>query len=131
MGNFNLRLSDKLGLKYGRELALLSFYIYYDIIPLRRQPGTSSPCKSGMPCWPQPHDQGKCPPMADGWLWPARLRGNYPKPALEALDAHIQGREIRYVFEGRNHCHISTSQIHRLLDEAAEMANLQEMRSGR
>lgn len=54
-----------------------------------------------------------------------------PKPALEALDAHLQGREGGYVFEGRNHGHISTRQIQRLLDEAAERANLQEMRSGK
>ena len=54
-----------------------------------------------------------------------------PKPALEALDDHLHGRESGYVFEGRDHGHISTRQIQRLLDETAEKANLQETRPGR
>jgi integrase/recombinase XerD len=54
-----------------------------------------------------------------------------PKPALEALDEHLHGSESGYVFEGRDHGHISTRQIQRLLDEAAEKANLQETRPGR
>jgi integrase len=54
-----------------------------------------------------------------------------PKPVLEALDAHLQGRKSGYVFEGRDRGHISTRQIQRLLDEAAEGAGLQETRPGR
>jgi site-specific recombinase XerD len=51
-----------------------------------------------------------------------------PKPALEALDVYLQGRESGYAFEGRDQGHISTRQIQRLLDEAAERAELQETR---
>jgi integrase/recombinase XerD len=54
-----------------------------------------------------------------------------PKPVLEALDSHLQGRASGYVFAGRDHGHISTRQIQRLLDEAAERAGLQEMRPGK
>jgi site-specific recombinase XerD len=36
-----------------------------------------------------------------------------------------------YVFEAKDHCHISTRQIQRLLDEAAEKAGLQETRKGK
>jgi integrase len=45
-----------------------------------------------------------------------------PKPvldALDALDAHLQGRNGGYIFEGRDLGHISTRQIQGLLDEAA------------
>lgn len=54
-----------------------------------------------------------------------------PKPVLEALESHIQGRSEGYVFEGRDQGHISTRQIQRLLDEAAEKAGLQETRPGK
>jgi integrase/recombinase XerD len=54
-----------------------------------------------------------------------------PKPVLEALEAHLQGRAGGYVFEGRDQGHISTRQIQRLLSEAAEKAGLQETRLGR
>lgn len=42
-----------------------------------------------------------------------------PKPVLDALDAHLQGRNGGYIFGGRDLGHISTRQIQRLLDEAA------------
>jgi integrase len=54
-----------------------------------------------------------------------------PKPVLEALEAHLNGRDGGYVFEGRDQGHISTRQIQRLLDEAAERAGLQETRMGK
>jgi integrase len=54
-----------------------------------------------------------------------------PKPVLEALEAYLNGRDSGYVFEGRNHGHISPRQIQRLLDEAAEKAGLQEIRPGK
>ena len=54
-----------------------------------------------------------------------------PTPVLEALEAHLQGRTGGYVFEGRDQGHISTRQIQRLLDEAAESAGLQETRVGK
>lgn len=54
-----------------------------------------------------------------------------PKPVLEALDAHLQGRDGGYIFEGRDQGHVSTRQIQRLLDEAAEKAGLQETRKGK
>jgi integrase len=54
-----------------------------------------------------------------------------PKPVLEALDVYLQGRSVGYIFEGRDQGHISTRQIQRLLDEAAEKARLQEMRPGK
>lgn len=54
-----------------------------------------------------------------------------PKPVLEALDIHIQGRSEGYIFEGRDKGHISTRQIQRLLDEAADRAGLQETRPGK
>lgn len=53
-----------------------------------------------------------------------------PKPVLEALEAHLQGRDSGYIFEGRDQGHISTRQIQRLLDKAAEKAGLQETRAG-
>jgi len=54
-----------------------------------------------------------------------------PTPVLEALKAHLQGRTGGYVFEGRDQGHISTRQIQRLLDEAAESTGLQETRVGK
>jgi integrase/recombinase XerD len=54
-----------------------------------------------------------------------------PKPVMEALAAHLLGRHSGYIFEGRNQGHISTRQIQRLLDEAAEKAGLQETREGK
>lgn len=54
-----------------------------------------------------------------------------PKPVLEALDTHLQGRTAGYVFEGRDQGHISTRQVQRLLDEAAETAGLQETTLGK
>ena len=53
-----------------------------------------------------------------------------PRPALEALQSHLNGREDGYVFEGRDSGHISTRQIQRLLDTVAEKAGLQETRVG-
>jgi integrase/recombinase XerD len=54
-----------------------------------------------------------------------------PKPVQDALDAYLQGRDRGYIFEGRDQGHISTRQIQRLLDEAAEKAGLQETRPGK
>jgi integrase/recombinase XerD len=54
-----------------------------------------------------------------------------PKPVLDALDTHLHGRNGGYIFEGRDQGHISTRQIQRLLDDAAEKAGLQETRLGR
>jgi integrase len=51
-----------------------------------------------------------------------------PKPVLDALEVHLQGRTGGYVFEGRDQGHISTRQIQRLLDEAAERAGIQQIR---
>lgn len=74
---------------------------------------------------------------ADGYLHVVNGKGGkqrtaiVPKPVLEALEAHIQGRSEGYVFEGRAHGHISTRQIQRLLDEVAEKAGLQETRPGK
>src|SRR5512136_2534801 len=45
-----------------------------------------------------------------------------PKPVLEALEAHLNGRDVGYVFQGRNMGHISTRQIQRLLDGVADKA---------
>ena len=53
-----------------------------------------------------------------------------PKPVLEALKTHLNGRDVGYVFEGRDMGHISTRQIQRLLDTVAEKAGLQETRQG-
>jgi integrase len=53
-----------------------------------------------------------------------------PKPVLDALNAHLQGRDNGYIFEGRDQGHIFTRQIQRLLDEAAEKAGLQQTRQG-
>jgi len=55
----------------------------------------------------------------------------FPKPVIDALDAHLQGKDSGYIFEGRDQGHISTRQIQRLLDEAAEKAGLQEIRMGK
>ena len=54
-----------------------------------------------------------------------------PKPVLEAIEGHLNGRDEGYVFEGRDMGHISTRQIQRLLNEAAEKAGLQETRAGK
>ena len=54
-----------------------------------------------------------------------------PKPVMEALNVYLRGRGGGYVFEGRDEGHISTRQIQRLLDEAAEKARLQEIRQGK
>lgn len=54
-----------------------------------------------------------------------------PKPVLDALDAYLQDQASGYVFKGRDQGHISTRQIQRLLDEAAEKAGLQETRLGK
>jgi integrase/recombinase XerD len=54
-----------------------------------------------------------------------------PKPVLEALQNHLNGQDVGYVFQGRDSGHISTRQIQRLLDEAAEKAGLQETRMGK
>jgi integrase/recombinase XerD len=54
-----------------------------------------------------------------------------PNPVMEALEAHRQGRNSGYIFEGRDQGHISTRQIQRLLDEAAENAGLQGTRPGK
>ena len=54
-----------------------------------------------------------------------------PRPVLEALEAHLNGRNDGYVFLGRDSGHISTRQVQRLLDYAAEKAGLQEMRKGK
>jgi len=53
-----------------------------------------------------------------------------PRSVLDALEAHLRGRAGGYVFEGRDQGHISTRQIQRLLDRAAEEAGLQETRPG-
>jgi integrase len=49
------------------------------------------------------------------------------KPILDTLEAHLNGLDVGYVFEGRDHGHISTWQIQRLLDSVAERAGLQLM----
>jgi len=54
-----------------------------------------------------------------------------PKPVMEALGAYLQGQDGGYIFKGRDQSHISTRQIQRLLDEAAEKAGLQETRPGK
>jgi integrase len=72
-----------------------------------------------------------------GYLHVVNGKGNkqrtsiLPKPVLEALEAHLRGRDVGYTFEGRDQGRISTRQIERLLDEAAEKAGLQETRSGK
>jgi integrase/recombinase XerD len=55
----------------------------------------------------------------------------HPKPVLEALEAHLKRRDGGYIFEGRDQGHISTRQIQRLLNKAAEKAGLQETRPGK
>jgi integrase/recombinase XerD len=54
-----------------------------------------------------------------------------PKPVMKALEVHLHDRDSGYLFEGRDRGHISTRQIQRLLDEAAEKAGLQEARPGK
>jgi integrase len=54
-----------------------------------------------------------------------------PKPVLEALQNHLNGQDVGYVFQGRDSGHISTRQIQRLLDNVAEKAGLQETRKGK
>jgi integrase/recombinase XerD len=54
-----------------------------------------------------------------------------PKAVQDALDIYLEGRDSGYIFEGRDQGHISTRQIQRLLDEAAENAGLQETRPGK
>jgi integrase/recombinase XerD len=51
-----------------------------------------------------------------------------PKPVM---DAHLHDLNSGYIFDGRDRGHISTRQIQRLLDYAAENAGLQEMRPGK
>lgn len=51
-----------------------------------------------------------------------------PKPTLEALLAHLHGRETGFVFPGRQGGHISTRQVERILDEIATRAGLQDER---
>ena len=51
-----------------------------------------------------------------------------PKPTLEALQVHLNGREAGFVFLGRQDGHISTRQVQRLLDEIATRAGLQDGR---
>lgn len=52
--------------------------------------------------------------------WAMHPEDFLPMPVLEALEAHLNGRDDGYVFQGRDSGHISTRQIQRLLDEAAE-----------
>jgi integrase/recombinase XerD len=72
-----------------------------------------------------------------GYLHVVKGKGNkqrtsiLPRPVLEALYAHLHGRNVGYIFEGRDQGFISTRQIQRLLDEAAEKAGLQETRPGK
>jgi len=47
-----------------------------------------------------------------------------PKPVLEALQNHLNGQDVGYVFQGRDSGHISTRQIQRILDKVAERAEL-------
>ena len=54
-----------------------------------------------------------------------------PMPVLNALEAYLNGRDVGYVFQGRDMGHISTRQIQRLLDDVAERAGLQEVRPGK
>ena len=74
---------------------------------------------------------------AGGYLHVVNSKGGkqrtsiFPKPVLDALQAHLQGRKSGYIFDGRDQGHISTRQIQRLLDEAAEKAGLQETRPGK
>jgi parallel beta-helix repeat protein len=50
--------------------------------------------------------------------------------ASDAQEAHLNGRDVGYVFQGRDSGHISTRQIQRLLDTVAERAGLQQTRQG-
>jgi integrase len=49
-----------------------------------------------------------------------------PMPVLEAIRAHLQDRQIGYVFEGRQGGHLSTRQVQRIVDEIAQRAGLQD-----
>jgi len=51
-----------------------------------------------------------------------------PKPTLEALLAHLHGRETGFVFPGRQGGHISSRQVERILDDVATRAGLQDER---
>jgi integrase/recombinase XerD len=51
-----------------------------------------------------------------------------PKPTLEALLAHLHGRDFGFVFLGRQDGHISSRQVERILDEIATRAGLQDER---
>jgi integrase len=51
-----------------------------------------------------------------------------PKPVLEALGVYLNDWSDEYVFQSRDHGHISTRQVQRLLDVVAERAGLQETR---
>jgi len=47
-------------------------------------------------------------------------------PMIKAISAHLQGRHIGYVFEGRKDGHLSTRQVQRIIDEIAQRAGLQK-----
>lgn len=51
-----------------------------------------------------------------------------PKPTLEALRNHLNGREAGFVFLGRQDGHVSPRQVERILDEIATRAGLQDVR---
>ena len=51
-----------------------------------------------------------------------------PKPTLDALLVHLQGRDSGFVFPGRQGGHISSRQVERILDEIATKAGLQDER---
>lgn len=74
---------------------------------------------------------------ASGFIYITKGKGNKartcvcPQTALDALEAHLQGRKTGYVFEGRKNGHISTRMIQTLLDDIADAAGLQEIRSGK
>jgi hypothetical protein len=54
-----------------------------------------------------------------------------PQPALQALKTRFKGQDVGYIFEGRDHGHISTRQIQRLLDGVAEEARTPRDATGR
>lgn len=74
----------------------------------------------------------------DGARGSARRYGNgrkqrtsiLPTPVLEALQAHLNGRNEGHVFESRDNGHFSTRQIQRLLESVDKKAGLQEKRPG-
>jgi len=53
-----------------------------------------------------------------------------PENAMQAIDAHLQGRVSGFVFEGRQGGHLSSVQAGRSLDEIALRAGLQFTRPG-